>query len=175
MAINFAIHGPFIVPTNAKQIKGGKEHIQQLNVSANLWKEKFFSDYADKKGCYVFANAVGKGSKPIYVGKTNRTFKDECFSTHKKKIIDEFLMSVCKTGLQIYFIVLNNRKDCSDEIDLCETLLIQKCKDANPNLLNVRKLSEIFTIKSFHRDKNKPTADVTEFKKCLNLNQMKGK
>lgn len=64
---------------------------------------------------------------------------------------------------------LEHRKDCFEEIDLCETLLIQKCKKANPNLLNVRKLAEKFTIKSFHGNTSRANGDVTEFKKCLNI------
>ena len=74
-----------------------------------------------------------------------------------------------KIGLQVYFVLLNNRKDCSDEIDLCETLLIQKCKKANENLLNIKKLAEKFTIKSFHGDTSRAKSDVIEFKKCLKI------
>lgn len=76
MPVNFTIHGPFDVPTKPKKIKGGTTTIRQLgDVGAFLWKEKNFSKYADKKGCYVFVNAVTRGSTPIYVGRTNKTFK----------------------------------------------------------------------------------------------------
>ena len=170
MPVKFTIHGPFDVPTKPKKIKGGKITIRQLSdVGASLWKEKIFSKYADKKGCYVFANAVTRGSTPIYVGRTNKSFKQECFATAKKAMLNDFLAGATKTGLQVYFVLLNNRKDCSDEIDLCETLLIQKCKKANPNLLNVKKLAEKFTIKSFHGDTSRAKSDVIEFKKCLNI------
>ncbi|PBC75088.1 hypothetical protein [Fibrobacter intestinalis] len=170
MSVNFTIHGPFDVPTEPTKIKGGKITIQQLgDVGANLWRDKNFSKYADKKGCYVFVNAVTRGSKPIYVGRTNRKFKSECFATAKKAMLNEFLAGASKTGLKVYFVSIEHRKDCSDEIDLCETLLISQCKKANRNLLNVKKLTEKFTIKSFHGDTNRPTKDVAEFKKCLNL------
>ena len=170
MPVNFTIYGPFDVPTKSKKIKGGKITIRQLgDVGASLWKAKNFSRYADKKGCYVFANAVTRGSTPIYVGRTNKSFKQECFATAKKAMLNDFLASATKTGLQVYFVLLNNRKDCSDEIDLCETLLIQKCKKANSNLLNVNKLAERFTIKSFHGDSSRANNSVAEFKKCLNI------
>lgn len=172
MPINFTIHGPFDVPTKTKKIKGGKISIPQLgDVGASLWKNNDFSKYANKKGCYVFANAVTRGSTPIYVGRTNKSFKNECFATAKKAMLNDFLACSTKTGLQIYFVVLNNRKNCPEEIDLCETLLIQKCKDANKNLLNVRKLSATFTIEGIHGIKKpgKPTEDVSNFKKCLNI------
>lgn len=170
MPVNFTIHGPFDVPTKLKKIKGGKYSIQQLgDVGASLWKDKDFSKYADKKGCYVFANAVTRGSNPIYVGRTNKSFKNECFATAKKAMLNDFLAEASKTGLKIYFVVLEHRKDCFEEIDLCETLLIQKCKKANENLLNIKKLAEKFTIKSFHGDTSRAKNDVIEFKKCLNI------
>lgn len=172
MSVKFTIHGPIPVPTAPKKIKGGSVSISQLkDVNAALWRSAPFSEYANKKGCYVFANAVTRGSTPIYVGKTNTSFKDECFSIHKKAMLNDFLACATKTGLQIYFVVLNNRKSCPEEIDSCETLLIQKCKDANKNLLNVRKLSTTFSIEGIHGDKKpgKPTEDVSNFKKCLNI------
>ena len=168
MSVNFTIHGPFDVPTKPKKIKGGKYSIQQLgDVGASLWKNKDFSKYADRKGCYVFVNAVTRGSTPIYVGRTNKSFKSECFATAKKAMLNDFLAEASKTGLKIYFIILEHRKDCYEEIDLCETLLIQKCKKANKNLLNIKKLAEKFTIKSFHGDTSRAKNDVIEFKKCL--------
>ncbi len=170
MSVCFTIHGPFVVPTKPKKIKGGKVTIQQLgDVGASLWKDKDFSKYADKKGCYVFANAVTRGSTPIYVGRTNKSFKNECFATAKKAMLNDFLAGASKTGLKLYFVVLEHRKDCSEEIDFCETLLIQRCKKANPNLLNVKKLADKFTIKSFHGDTSKAKNAVIEFKKCLNI------
>jgi hypothetical protein len=107
MPVNFTIHGPFDVPTKPKKIKGGKYSIQQLgDVGASLWKDKDFSKYADKKGCYVFANAVTRGSNPIYVGRTNKSFKNECFATAKKAMLNDFLAEASKTGLKIYFVVV---------------------------------------------------------------------
>ena len=172
MPVNFTIHGPYDVPTKNKKIKGGKTTIRQLgDVGASLWKDKIFSKYADKKGCYVFVNAVTRGSTPIYVGRTNKSFKNECFATAKKAMLNDFLTEASKTGLKVYFIVLNHRKDCFEEIDLCETLLIQKCKKANPYLLNVKKLAEKLTIKSFHGDTSRSSSDVKAFKKSLNIKE----
>ena len=112
MPVKFTIHGPFEVPTMPKKIKDGKITIRKLDdVGASLWKEKNFSRYADKKGCYVFANAVTRGSTPIYVGRTNKSFKQECFATAKKAMLNDFLASAAKTGLQVYFVQINNRKD----------------------------------------------------------------
>ena len=170
MPVNFTIYGPFTVPTKTKSIKGGKVKIKELDV-VDLWTRDVFCNFAKRKGCYVFANAVSKGSIPIYVGLTNCSFKQECFSPTKKTLLNDFLADKRRTGLQIYFIVSDSNKDCSEEIDLCETLLIKKCKAANKNLLNVKKIKSAakFTIKSFHGEKSKPTKAVSDFKKCLNI------
>jgi len=124
-----------------------------------------------QKSCYVFVNAVTRGSTPIYVGRTNKSFKNECFATAKRAMLNDFLAEASMTGLKVYFIVLGHRKDCFEEIGLCETLLIQKCKKANPYLLNVKKLAEKFTIKSFHGDTSRSNSDVKTFKKCLNIKE----
>lgn len=172
MSVNFTIHGPFPVPTKSKKIKGGAT-IKQLAVDTEFWKDPEVSPFAGAKGCYVFANAVGGGSKPVYVGQTNRNFKSECFSHHNKNLLNDFLSGCGKTGLQIFFVVLDKtRKNCRDEIEACETFLIQKCKHANADLLNTRKLAETFSITDFHGDSKgggKPTNSVRDFKKCLRL------
>ena len=56
-------------------------------------------------------------------------------------------------------------------IDACETLLIQKCQKANPDILNERKLKEPFVIEGIYGDKKtgKPKSAVSKFKKCLNI------
>lgn len=168
MSVNFTIHGPFPVPTKQKKIKDGTT-IKQLAANKEFWNDPDVSPFAESKGCYVFANAVGRGSKPVYVGKTNRSFKDECFSLHKQKLLNDFLSCCGKTGLQIFFVVLDKtRKDCQDEIEDCETFLIQNCKHVD--LLNTRKLAATFSITDCHGDSKsggKPTDSVRAFKKCL--------
>jgi len=42
-------------------------------------------------GCYVFAVRSGGGTKPWYVGKTQRQFKNECFTNHKKGILNDIV------------------------------------------------------------------------------------
>ncbi len=174
MTVNFTIHGPFPVPTKSKKIKGGSTTIKQLATNKEFkefWKDPEVSPFAESKGCYVFANAVGRGSKPVYVGQTNRSFKSECFSHHKKSLLNDFLFGCGKTGLQIFFVVLDKtRKDCQDEIEDCETFLIQNCKHVD--LLNTRKLAATFSITDCHGDSKsggKPTDSVRAFKKCLGL------
>jgi hypothetical protein len=168
MSVNFVVHGPFKIPTETEVVR--KKRKKSVNVSV-FWKNDNISYLANCKGCYVFANASGTGFTPVYVGKTNKSFKSECFQTHKKTKLDEFLKNMGKSSLQIFFIVLEHSKDYFDEIDACESLLIRKCKRVNPDILNERKLKEPFVIEGIHESKplGKPTKAVSKFKKCLNI------
>ena len=151
-----------------KNVRGKKRYYVDATA---FWKDENAKKIANHKGCYVFANASGTGFTPIYVGKTNKSFKSECFQMHKKTKIDDYLKNMGKSSLQIFFIVLERAKEYFDEIDACESLLIQKCKKANPEILNVKKLKEPFTIEGIHGSKpiGKPTTAVSKFKKCLNI------
>lgn len=168
MSIFFSIQGPFKVPTNATLFRGKKNHTVN---SIAFWDNEETGKLANCKGCYVFANASGTGYSPIYVGKTSKTFKKECFQAHKKTKLDEYLKDVGKSSLYIFFVVLESSKNYLDEIDSCETLLIQKCQKANPEILNERKLKEPFVIEGIYGDKKtgKPKSAVSKFKKCLNI------
>ncbi len=174
MTVNFIVNGPLKIPTISKIIRKKRKMFVD---SSTFWKNEQAKEIASRKGCYIFASASGTGYTPLYVGKTNKSFKTECFQAHKKTKLDEFLKNVGKSSLWVFFIVLERTKDYMDEIDACESLLIQKCKRANPDLLNVRKLKEPFSIEGIHGTKNlgKPTLAVRKLKKCLNLNQMREK
>ena len=168
MALFFSVQGPFKVPTDAKLFRGKRRYTVN---SAVFWENEEIGKFANCKGCYVFANASGTGFLPIYVGKTNKTFKKECFQAHKKTKLDEYLKDVGKSSLYVFFVVLENSKKYLDEIDSCETLLIQKCQKANPEILNERKLKEPFVIEGIYGNKKtgKPKSAVSKFKKCLNI------
>lgn len=73
--------------------------------------------------------------------------------------------------LYVFFVVLQGAKKYLDEIDSCETLLIQKCQKVNPEILNERKLKEPFIIEGIYGDKKigKPKSSISKFKKCLNI------
>ena len=168
MPFIFTVQGPFKVPTNSKIFRSKKKYT--VNSTA-FWEKEETKKFENCKGCYVFANASGTGYTPIYVGKTNKTFKKECFQAHKKTKLDEYLKDVGKSSLYVFFVVLEGLKKYLDEIDACETLLIQKCQKANPDILNERKLKEPFVIEGIYGNKKtgKPKSAVSKFKKCLNI------
>lgn len=168
MSLVFTVQGPFKVPTNARMVRGKRKY--SIN-TASFWENEETDNFANCKGCYVFANASGTGFSPIYVGKTNKTFKKECFQAHKKTKLDEYLNDVGKSSLYVFFVVLQGAKKYLDEIDSCETLLIQKCQKVNPEILNERKLKEPFIIEGIYGDKKigKPKSSISKFKKCLNI------
>lgn len=151
--LKFSVYGPFKVPTKKKQIKGGKSFAKELDLDG-LWERPGFSEFSEKKGCYVFVNAVSKGAKPIYAGKTTKTFKQECFALQKKALLNDFLIKKEKTGLQIIFVVMEGHaKSCSEAIDSCETFLIQKSLKANKDLLNVQKCNKSYVINGLDEGK----------------------
>ena len=168
MSLLFTVQGPFKVPTNARMVRGKRKY--SIN-TASFWENEETDNFANCKGCYVFANASGTGFSPIYVGKTNKTFKKECFQAHKKTKLDEYLKDVGKSSLYVFFVVLQGAKKYLDEIDSFETLLIQKCQKVNPEILNERKLKEPFIIEGIYGDKKigKPKSSISKFKKCLNI------
>lgn len=96
MSLVFTVQGPFKVPTNARMVRGKRKY--SIN-TASFWENEETDNFANCKGCYVFANASGTGFSPIYVGKTNKTFKKECFQAHKKTKLDEYLNDVGKSSL----------------------------------------------------------------------------
>ena len=55
---------------------------QTIDLPMSLECEK-----GDEKGCYVFVN----GSTPVYVGKTNASFRQEIFASHKRVLLNKLL------------------------------------------------------------------------------------
>ena len=94
-----------------------------------------------KKGCYIYTNS---NNSPIYVGKTDNSFGQECFKEHKQYLLNEYLKQkkLCKCCLNIYFLYFTgkNETDAYWEIDSLETFLIKKAHKANKKgLLNTKK------------------------------------
>ena len=78
MPASFVIRGPFKVPLDqtvkSKWIKNG---------CPEFWATLAGQKYAQECGCYVFAMRASKGFRPIYVGRATKSFKQECFASHK--------------------------------------------------------------------------------------------
>lgn len=162
------VKGPFTVPlkkVKKRHFDGKCIELEKLDV---FWSE---NGLGDARGCYIFVNEVGRGSTPIYVGQTKKSFSKECFEIHKKLKLNNFLADAGKTNLKLYFIVWPDCKVDSKILDEIETYLILQAKNANSNLLNDRKTAPKWTIQGIagKNSAGQPEKSVQNLKKCLNM------
>ena len=117
-----------------------------------------------------FCKKASKGSIPIYVGLSTANLLAEAFSPVNIKKINRYLEDCASARIVLYFVVIKNNKSDSKSIDECESYLIDLAKNANPKLINQRKIKK-WSIDGI-RGKNtlgKPTNSVCHLKKCLNI------
>lgn len=163
---SFYVVGPFEVPVTKG--KGGR-------VICSEDVKKFWTsneDLADERGCYVFAFRASKGFKPIYIGKTTKSFKQEAFTSHKlSKYAEGF--SDQKRGTAVMFFVCAERtrgRVNAVAIDELESFLIQSGMAANPKLVNDRKKeTEAWTVNGLVRSRGKPSDAARDLRQCLSL------
>ena len=132
MSVSFDVYGPFKVPCEGISAKNGKSKYYQISSKGeleNFWKE---CEKGDEKGCYVFVN----GSSPVYVGKTNVSFKKEIFTSHKRVLLNKFLNTASKKKLLVFFVTSKESGRLDEIIGEIEDYLIIQAKRANEDLLN---------------------------------------
>jgi hypothetical protein len=162
----FTVKGPFAIATT--KMKVGRS-IGKADI------EDFWSKYpvlATEKGCYIFGFKAAKGSKPIYVGKATKTFKQEIFTDHKLKKYSQAFGSQAKGTPILFFICANKTKGPTNKvaIDEAESHLIQAGLIANKNLLNDKKTSvESWSISGVIRSKGRASNQALALRKCLNI------
>ena len=170
MAQTFEVHGPFNVPV--KKGKAGGALITKPEI-AEFWECN--DSMQDKVGCYVFGLQAGGGFKPMYVGKTTKSFKQECFSLHKLLKFADALINKLKGKPVMFFVVLQQKnkivsKEAIASIDEVESYLIQAGFVANKGLLNDKKTSKPWSIKGIVRGgMGKPSIAANNLKQCLKL------
>lgn len=118
------------------------------------------------KGIYIFTNS---NKTPIYVGKTISGYGGECFTPHKRGLIDSHLKrNKIKDQSVIYISFIytrfkpknkSERIKFGERIDEMETHYILKGIDANKHLLNTRKIDRPWNCDElkyiFKKDKRK--------------------
>jgi hypothetical protein len=136
--LTFDAVGPVKIPVvparNGSYIEAGCRAFWQSN-----------PELAKQKGCYVFAIRAAKGYKPIYVGKTVRSFESECFADHK--IARHYNPALARKGRGtpvLFFLVPRMRrgKPNARVIKDLETFLVQVASAKNPELSNVQERKE---------------------------------
>ena len=140
----FIVKGYFEVPlreVNTANRKGKEIDSGRIN---DFWEDVDCTEIiSSKKGVYIFANKVSHGFKPIYVGMTTKTFKNECFQAHKVNKLQAFFDNSLRTKLVLFFIVKESSRDAKDDDDVIadvESFFIYQAYMANEDLLNDRKI-----------------------------------
>ena len=163
---NFSVIGPIDVPVT----KGRASRAISPKDVKSFWLEN--AEVADFVGCYVFAFRASKGFKPIYIGKTVKSFKKEVFTGHKLAKYAQGLSEQRKGTPVLFFVCLERTRGPINEvaIDELETFLIQSGMVANPEILNDRKRkTEAWSVTGLVRSKGRPSKSASFFKKCLAL------
>ncbi|MFV0607482.1 MAG: hypothetical protein ACK5NK_16765 [Niabella sp.] len=122
-------------------------------------------------GCYIFYKKAGKGTIPIYVGKTSISFEKEIFTSDKLKKIEKYFSKSVHKKIHIQFICypkkqgkINNKK-----INELERYLIQESFKKNPEILNKHHASmSTWIIKDYHNPKQgRPSHEANILKSIL--------
>lgn len=132
--VKFAVQGPHDVPI----YQGKFGRIVRSEEAAQFFQRH--AALADRRGCYVFAMRAGGGITPTYVGKATKTFKKECFTSHKLGKCNETLVDYERGTLVAFFVLAPRRqgRPAERQIGLVEEFLINAAVAANPDLLNVK-------------------------------------
>ena len=133
----FDVFGPYKIPVSNE--KSGRLIPRD---GGEFWDSN--SEFSAKVGCYRFAVRAGRGYKPIYVGKTSRSFQKECFALHK---IDHYHRALVQRGrgtAVMFFVIPELRRGRANAktIKDLESFLIQVASVKNPNLSNVQERKE---------------------------------
>jgi hypothetical protein len=125
--------GPHKIPFEQKA--GGRilHHKQFWGQSDEL------AQLAAERGCYVLAMQAGKGATPLYVGKAEKSFKQECFNQSNLHKFYAALAEYKKGTPVLYFIRHPKQKGKTNakQIGEIENFLIQNAVVRNPDLQNV--------------------------------------
>jgi hypothetical protein len=168
MAANFRIYGPFEIP-----VEGEYGKYIEINCPA-FWEKPETAKFAHKRGCYLFAIRAARGYRPIYIGKTARSFEQECFTSHKLSAHFQPALANAGKGTPVLFLVVlkqaegpTNRK----AIGRVESFLIQNALVKNHDLSNIQgKKEEKWGISGVIRGgKGKASKSVKAFKSALGL------
>ena len=124
-------------------------------------------------GVYVFAMQAGRGVKPWYVGKTIKSFEEECLTPTKLLKFNEVLSGHGKPFL--YFLSLKTKKNAR-AIDELESLMIGVALRRNGRLLNLSKTKQYEVVVSgvINSSSGAPTLKASAFRKMIGLTSKQG-
>jgi hypothetical protein len=135
----FEPFGPFEMPVSGVQIDRNRER--------EFWQdvESSQAGLSNAVGCYIFGIKAGRGIRPWYVGKSEKTsFRREAWTSHKLLVYLDGLQSLRK-GTPVLFLLAKRTKagrfakpsrNGISSVEALEGLLIGTCLLRNSRLLN---------------------------------------
>ena len=180
--MNYETFGPFEVPR--KDAKTGRVLDFDKGVLNEFWRkiDETHPGLSGAVGCYIFAIQAPRGFTPWYVGKTEKSFKGECFELQKKEKYRNVFDDILK-GTPVLILVARctpktgklakppNPK--SGEADYVEQLLINKALSKNPQLANIKNtrfFRDIIVPGVLNSPKGKPSPGSKLLKSVLERN-----
>lgn len=135
MSTDLIVSGPFEIPFTVSAAK--VKRIETSHVKA-FWLKAETARFHKKQGVYIFATRAGKGFRPVYVGKSSKGFKSECFTPHKLLHYAHDLSNGRRGSPVMFFIAPtgNVNKVPAKAIGEIEDLMIQFAVAKNPDLRN---------------------------------------
>jgi hypothetical protein len=168
------VFGPFEVPVEDIRKKPVTRKVDAEQCKT-MWQRKRLSELRREKGCYVFALRRGRGFLPVYVGKTSRSFEQECFQPHKVLLLRDALDEERTGTLVLFLLRYGSSPGAFDGKALgdLEKYLITAAYAQNPNLQN-RKLTSTnlptFTVSGLtHSARGKPSKKVLALRQTLGI------
>ena len=163
----FLIDGPYKILF--EQRPGGRVLLHK-----DFWKQSDdLESLESDRGCYVFAVRNGRGTKPLYVGKATKSFKQECLNPANKHKFADGLADYQKGTPVLYFVrhPLNRGKTNAKQIGEIENFLIQNALRRNAALQNIRgRQAPKWSIRGVIRGgQGKPTKAESEFRRLMGL------
>ncbi len=165
----YEIVGPLKIP-HQKHERG--RYIEEENLP-KFWDDHQAKKIKSKRGCYVFAMKARRGIVPWYVGKTTKSFENECFQSHK--LVKYHKAMVKKMGCPVlFFIVYPDKQGARNnkQIKEIENFLIQLAATRNEDLLNIQGNSkkEDWSISgATGGGRGQPSSPAKSFKKMIGI------
>lgn len=167
----FDVFGPFKI----HRYSARHARIIRSEEGKTFFQETRVADLANRQGAYVFGVQAGKGIRPYYVGKAEKTsFERECFTVDKIEKYNRCLADRRGTPV-MFFVALAGRrsKSAREDIAKLEEFLIQTAVTANPELLNKRGTKRptwsITGVLGPEKGRGKPTDAAVKFRRSMKM------
>jgi hypothetical protein len=166
---DFVVTKRYRVPT--KQINKNCRVVDTEKLN-HFWRTS--DNVADKRGCYIFSMKAAKGELPFYVGKAaKQSFKQECFTPHKRADHYDIILNSRKGTPYICFVVQQKTRGkwSLTAIDEVEEYLIAHAATRNKALSNQRRLpTQSWAIRGVASSgQGKPSTEARAFRTLLGI------